>query len=127
MMKEEAGTEQVDLDPRLVPKELRDMVPLAEQFGTGNEIAGPTAMRMMPESFTRDLRDLVERRRDRIQSWLDDDAKWQDEKLAFASLIEWADFSRPISDAAPPDVDPAVLKRMVEELEQKLKTRNRKQ
>ncbi len=61
----------IKLDPALVPEDLRDLIPLAEKWGVGDDIIRSDIEDGATESEKRDLMSKVNGRLERINAWID--------------------------------------------------------
>ncbi|MGE0455811.1 MAG: hypothetical protein AB7O37_19015 [Vicinamibacteria bacterium] len=88
----------IRLDPRKVPAELRDLVPLAETWGIGDDIIRFDLVQKAPESAQRELMDGLDGRTDAVQAWLrsqPEGTALSDEAAAFMSMLSALDEMQP--------------------------------
>jgi hypothetical protein len=84
----------VRLDPAKVPADLRDLTPLAEKWGIGDDIDRPQLFESVSESEIAALVRALEGRRERIDAWLnsfDPGEPMSDEAAAFMYMLEGLD------------------------------------
>ncbi len=73
------------LDPDKVPEDLRDLVPLAQRWGIGDDVARPERVQRATEAERSELRSAFGPRQARITAWLDSfgQGAMSDEAAAF--------------------------------------------
>jgi hypothetical protein len=69
-LRHELGTEARVLDESVVPESLRSLVPLAAQFGIGDDIARIRALEMMPDGFVDQLQFDMAAVEEALDNWL---------------------------------------------------------
>lgn len=87
LLMRELGYSELHLDEANVPVELRELMPLASQFGIGDDGAREEAFDMMPEDFVRSASQLVAAKNQFIADWADQ-GEWTEEKNAFVALTQ---------------------------------------
>jgi hypothetical protein len=88
----------IRLDPRKVPAELRDLVPLAEIWGIGDDIIRFDLVQKASESEQRSLMAGLENRTQAVQAWLGSqppEADLSEEAAAFMYMLSALDEMRP--------------------------------
>jgi len=88
----------IRLDPRKVPAELRDLVPLAETWGIGDDIIRFDFVQKASESAQRELMSGLEGRTDAVQAWLrsqPEETELSEEAAAFMYMLSALDEMRP--------------------------------
>jgi hypothetical protein len=91
----------IQLDPQKVPPELRDLVPLAEVWGIGDDIIRFDFEQKASDAARRELVSTMSNRLPQVQGWLDgqrDAMQMSEEAVAFMYLLSAVDevrFSRP--------------------------------
>jgi hypothetical protein len=88
------GNPDFPLLAEFVPEPLRDLIPLAEQFGIGDDGTRETAIELMPDSFVARARELVASKQDFLDAWLSE-GEWTEERNAFAALRQALDWHTP--------------------------------
>jgi hypothetical protein len=83
----------IHLNPDRVPSHLRDLIPLAEKWGIGDDIIRMDVEERATDSERRVLVDALKNRYEQINAWLDsaDAADMTDEMAAFMYLAEAAE------------------------------------
>ena len=85
----------IRLDPAKVPVALRALVPLAEQFGIGDDLIRQDVVANMPPSVVEAMRQVVEAHAVAFDEWLAgpeaDGPTFSDEYIAFSNLRMAAD------------------------------------
>jgi hypothetical protein len=80
----------IKLDPAKVPVALRHLIPLAEQFGIGDDLIRADVVAKTPAAEVQTMRQLVEAHADAFDEWLAgpevDGPKFSDEYIAFTCL-----------------------------------------
>ena len=89
---EELGNADLPLAAAFVPTEFHELIPLAEQFGVGDDPAREIAIDMMPASFVEWVAQLIARHREALDEWLLD-GEWNDERNSFACLLQAFDYA----------------------------------
>jgi hypothetical protein len=68
-LRSELGIAETPVRTEKVPTDLHDLVPLARQFGIGDDGTRGEAISMMPAEFTSSVRKVIEEREDAIRDW----------------------------------------------------------
>lgn len=87
------------LDPGKVPPGLRDLIPLAETWGIGDDIIRLDFEEKAPEAAKRELVESLSGRVDEVQEWLRDQpegVELSEEAAAFMYLLSAWDEVRPL-------------------------------
>jgi tetratricopeptide (TPR) repeat protein len=86
----EADRAAIRVDPKEVPDDLRDLIPLAERWGVGDDSSRAWLVDHASAREKRQLRAALEGRADRIGAWLDafNDGPLSDSAAAFLYLME---------------------------------------
>jgi hypothetical protein len=111
MLVEQIGDPDYPIDASLVPPELQEFVPLASQFGIGDDGAREVALDMMPIDFVADAARRVSEKQKLIHAWAAE-GEWTDEKNAFVALMQGllprVHVNRAHPNAVPPEAVAAV-------------------
>jgi len=87
---EQLGNPDFPLVPSDVPDEFHELIPLAEQFGIGDDPARDIAIKMMPSHFILGAADLIGKHRESLDRWLNA-GEWNEERNSFCCLLQALD------------------------------------